>query len=239
MKLPLSGTEIMFRALDGHVEAMIADLAPDRPMAAGLAILDALMDARGIDPRQLTLTDFEYALAMLRCHLVGEDAACAPHCASCGEQMEISFSLALLADSVAKRVPVGTGEEADPGYRLPTAGDALAVEGYTDAPRRLIAACVEAPVSAAPLRRRIERAMARRAPLLSRVIEAPCAACGALLRAIIHVPSFVAMELAREARSLFDDVHMLARGYGWHEAEILALPRVRRQRYVARLREAG
>jgi hypothetical protein len=53
---------------------------------------------------------------------------------------------------------------------------------------------------------------------------------------VLHVPSFVVAELAALARSLFEEVHLIALAYGWSESDILKLPRTRRRLYAARLR---
>lgn len=241
MRLPLSGLEIVFREPDGEAEAAFASCSPGRPVASATLLLEQLCRLAGggsLAPETLTLTDFETALAGLRGHWLGDQAVSHPHCPECGEQVELSFSLAALAGAA---VPPRPGTASEPGevdgiaYRLPTAGDARAAEGHADASRRLFDACVpERPP--APVRRRIERAIARSAPLLSREIAAPCAACGALLRAVLHVPSFVVVELASLARSLFEEVHLIASAYGWSESDILKLPRTRRRLYAARLR---
>jgi hypothetical protein len=243
MRLPHSGQAIGFRELDGVTEALIAELPPDRPIAGGIALLDALMLAETGTAADLTLTDFETALVGLRCHLAGDAAASAPVCPHCGEQVEWSFSFAALAAAAVPRVPRGVARTLDGGsiagatFRLPRAGDARDAEGLPDAPQQLLAACSSVEPTS-PLARRIERALARVAPLLSRVISAPCAACTALLRATLHVPSFVVGELAWRAQGVFEDVHAIALGYGWPEGDILALPSARRRRYAALLREA-
>ncbi len=242
MRLPISRTELGCLTLDGHVEALIAELPLDRPVAAGIAVIEALAERADGEPlaaAELPLTDFEFALAALRRRHLGDQVTSEPTCAACGERNEISFSLDELAASVAAALPAnGEAIAAGQGFRLPTAGDVALIEGNGGAPRRLRAACLgtEPP---AGRRRGIERAIAGCAPLLSRMIEAPCAHCGAGLEAIFHLPAFIVAELARQATAVFDDVHVLARGYGWREAEILSLPRVRRHHYAARLREAA
>lgn len=244
LTLPLSGRRVAFRPLDGVIEAMVAELPLGRPAATGLALLDAMMlDEAGGDPAALVLTDFEVALAGLGRAVGGDLATSYPQCQRCGERIELSFSWAALMEAVAPRVPMGVtlsgmGALVDGmPFRLPTAEDARRAEGAGDAAGRLLAACVDGPEPIDGARRRVERAMARLAPLLSRIVRVACAECGALTRAIIHVPSFVARIVAIEARGVFEDVHWLARGYGWREAEILALPRARRRLYAARLRE--
>ncbi len=243
MRLPLSGLDVDFREPDGEAEALIAESPPDRPVAASIALLERLCFSRDgeIRPDRLTLTDFETALVGLRRHWLGADAASHPYCSKCGERVELSFSLDALAESATPRAFAGAralpggGEIDGVRFRLPTAGDARAAECHADAPERLLASCVEDLPGPAG-RRRIESAIAGFAPLLSRALAVRCAACRAMLRAVIHVPSFVVDELTSIARSIFEDVHLIAKGYGWREAEILALPRLRRQRYAARIR---
>lgn len=240
MRLPLSGREVGYREPDGAVEAIIADLSLDRPIAACLHVLEHLAhaaDGGAITPANLTLTDFETALVGLRCSLSGSDATSERRCPACGERIELGFSLEMLALAAASRAHRGAdgGTVDGTAFRLPTAGDARAVEGHADAAERLLTACVDGKPGAS-LRRRIDRAITRLAPILSRVVAAPCAACQTTLRAVIHVPTFVLGELVWTARSVFDDVHVIASGYGWREADILALPRTRRRRYAANLR---
>ena len=247
MELPLSGLDIAFREPDGQDEALIAELPPGMPMATGIVLLERLARVNRdepLRPAQLALSDFEAALVGLRCHLSGPEATSEPYCAACGERVELNFSFEALAESSRPRPAPGVVPQSDGGsldgirFRLPTAADARACEGRADAENLLWAACVgERPE--ARLRRRIERAMSRLAPLLSRVVAVPCAACGAVMRALIHVPTYVVEEISWAARSIFEDVHLLATAYGWREPEILALPRARRRRYAARIRAAG
>jgi hypothetical protein len=241
MQLPQSGIALQFRQLDGHCEAMLAELPRGRPLAAGLAALRALAeDASGAPfaPEALALTDYECALAGLRIAEIGASVAAAPECPHCGEQMELTFSLADLADEV--RATATAGQRALPddaqGLRLPTAADAAAVEGDPEGPQRMLAACLPKGLSSKQ-RTRAAQAVEAALPLLSRTIEAPCAACGEPIAAQFHLPGFVLAELMWRAGSVFADVHVLARGYGWSEAQILDLPRERRRRYAALLRE--
>ena len=48
----------------------------------------------------------------------------------------------------------------------------------------------------------------------------------------LDIGSFVWHELTAWAQRAMDDVHVLARAYGWSESEVLALSAWRRQRYV-------
>ena len=62
-----------------------------------------------------------------------------------------------------------------------------------------------------------------------RPVATPCPECGADNRVSID-PYFC---LGRVSQDLFGDIHRLASHYHWSEAEILAMPRWRRQRYLA------
>ena len=78
--------------------------------------------------------------------------------------------------------------------------------------------------------------MAAMAPEISRPVVGRCPACGATVRAGLHLSSLVMAELRRAAEGLHEDVHVLASTYHWHEEAILALPRRRRQDYAMRAR---
>lgn len=241
MQLPHSGLEVQFRQLDGHAEAMLADLPPDRPMAAGIAALRVLATGAAGAPvaaDELPLTDYECALAALRQDQIGDTFTTATECPHCGERMELSFSIETLLDDVLQAARPASRRQLPgaPDFRLPTAGDAAACEGDPNGPARLLAACIAQGLPPAR-RRKAEAALERGLPLLSRPIEAPCAACGHSINAHFHLPGFVVTELAWRTRSVFDEVHLLARGYGWSESQILDLPRDRRRRYAALLRE--
>ena len=126
-------------------------------------------------------------------------------------------------------------------FRLPTGADLEATEqqvGLTTEEQRqwLIAQCVHPTPAQARLVPRIERAMWRLSPQLSQELEARCAMCGTTFTATFDVETFVLREIRLAARTVYRDVHLLARWYHWREEEILALPRQRRMQYVAELR---
>jgi hypothetical protein len=109
----------------------------------------------------------------------------------------------------------------------------------TDALRRLVERCIDAPNPPARLRGRIERAMAALAPEVSRELAGSCPECGETVEAMLHVTRLVVAEFLREAANLYDEVDLIARAYHWREAEILRLPRQRRRAYADRIRQAA
>lgn len=81
--------------------------------------------------------------------------------------------------------------------------------------------------------------LARRDPLTDFRIEAVCPWCGTTNELPVDLEQVVLDSLASEQRQALRDVHDLARHYHWNEADILAIPPVRRAKYRARIREEG
>jgi hypothetical protein len=67
-------------------------------------------------------------------------------------------------------------------------------------------------------------------------VSLDCPACGHQWQAPIDIGLVLAHDIEAAARRLLDDIHDLAGAYHWTEAEILALPRARRRRYLERVR---
>jgi hypothetical protein len=59
-----------------------------------------------------------------------------------------------------------------------------------------------------------------------------CAACGHEWQALFDILSFFWTELTAQAQRLLQEVHTLARFYGWREADILSMSAKRRARYL-------
>jgi hypothetical protein len=123
--------------------------------------------------------------------------------------------------------------------RVPTGEDQHAIAGLDerDAIEQLIDhCCVDGgsrparALSAADLRR-ISRALEDVSPQVALAISTACPTC----RTPAEL-SFDPYELPLvDADAILDDVHLIARGYGWSEATILAMPARRRAEYLRRL----
>ncbi len=143
-------------------------------------------------------------------------------CRSCGETMEGSLDSDVLL--AAEGTPDG-------GLRAPSSRD-LADAARAGDPGVLVARCAPAPGPApVDLEARLERAF----PLLDVRVELACEACGATIAERFDVVRYFWDELERHATNVLDDVHALARAYGWSEADILALGPARRRAYLARV----
>jgi hypothetical protein len=68
-----------------------------------------------------------------------------------------------------------------------------------------------------------------------KTLEIACPACQTRSRSHFDVASFFWAEIEAEALHLFRDIHWLARGYGWREADILTMTRMRRRVYLEML----
>jgi T4 bacteriophage base plate protein len=59
-----------------------------------------------------------------------------------------------------------------------------------------------------------------------------CPACGHRWSLLFDIVSFLWTEIGGQAKRLLHNVHILARAYGWREADILSMSAVRRQYYL-------
>src|SRR5215470_2793735 len=245
-RLPVSGAEVALRAQDGTDDMALGE-ATGGTVEVGLAMLARLADAGGGDLAELTVTDFEVLLLAVRSARLGKDLALGFACPACAERVEMTIAVGdYLADVAPRAFPGVSPDPARPGwfrldgagFRLPTAGDQAAVARLARPAQRLAERCLDATARDRHHRARVERAMAAMAPEVSREIAGDCPACGAGVRAPLHVARIVVGELCRAAAAVHDEVDLIARAYHWPEREILALPQERRRAYAERIRRA-
>jgi hypothetical protein len=84
----------------------------------------------------------------------------------------------------------------------------------------------------APARHAVALALAEQGRAPDLVLVARCPACAALLEVELEPFTLLARELQAGGDRLLAEVHALAFHYHWSEADILALPRPRRWRYL-------
>ncbi len=78
----------------------------------------------------------------------------------------------------------------------------------------------------------LEEAMIEHDPQSTIRLNLSCPACHHEWMDEFDIGSFFWMELNVQARRLLSEVHVLAKAYGWHESEILAMSAFRRQAYL-------
>lgn len=180
------------------------------------------------------------AIAGLRAATIGPRLHGGAQCCACGERLEFEFDC---ADVMAGLAPPTATEFEIAGlhFRLPNSRDLLAAAGALDADeagRRVLASCcLDAPASPDWPDEVVRQAEARIASLDQAAdicLDFACAACDATWTERLDIAAFFWDEIDQRAQALLDDVHCLARAYGWSEASILAMAPQRRRAYLQR-----
>jgi hypothetical protein len=267
-RLPVSGCLVALRRPSGLEDLLIVEAARTKIGDACLALslaqrLGRAIEGNAIDWSDLSITDLDVLILRLRQHLIGDRVRADVTCpaSGCGRRIDLDFSIEELlshhSPRPGKRSTPGLAEEAgwfcllsagkqtsDPRlgrirFRLPSAGDQLAVIGRPDAAAELARRCIVPEDIPAKLRRRAEAAMEELAPSLSCDLEGKCPECGARVTLYFDGRWFCLRELRDRAAFIYQDVDVLARRYHWSEAEILRLPHVRRTIYAELARQLG
>jgi hypothetical protein len=202
-------------------------------LAAPNAELDELAD-RPLGQRNA-------ALLGLRRRLFGDGLDACVDCPECGEKLEFSVSASTLL-SQAKPSPAQIEVEGLQ-FRLPTTRDLAGVAGDLDASsaaRTLLCSLLVTPSNvneptALALVPKVAAALEEADPCVDFVLEQQCPPCGHKWLASFDVAAFVWDEVETRARRLLDEVHVLARAYGWTEQEIFSLTDARRSAYLERV----
>jgi hypothetical protein len=220
------------------------------PVARALTILAVASPGT---PREawaaLPLGRRDAELLALRETTFGPTLESAASCPRCAEPVEFRLEATELRARQAPNPAATEGDLSLPGwslrYRLPTSGDlaAAAVARDPEEARRALAAhCIlearhegadvaveEMPPEAIS---RMAAAMAEQDPLAEVLVNFACPSCGGEAQMLFDVAAYFWEEIRAHALRLLHEVHVLARAYGWREADILALSAVRRRAYL-------
>jgi hypothetical protein len=178
-------------------------------------------------------------LLQLRAALFGPQLEFELACAHCDEALAMQVTTdQLLADAQALE-PDAAIDVALCRFRLPDSRDMAAVAGQPDTDRAatllLERCCLHRPDGAPALRDLLHDAEERldaADPLADPRLVVTCHACGQHTDAAIDAGAIVWSDIQRHARQLLEQVHLLARSYGWTEGEVLALGPARRMAYL-------
>ena len=154
-------------------------------------------------------------------------------CVACGERLEFSLSVADLQAPPDAAEPPAQLELAYHGQRLRfrclNSYDLATVARCADPAeaRRLLARrCLLEPDRVeltAELVDLLAEQLAHADPRAETLLALTCPACGQAQQRLFDVAAFVWTELVAQAQRLLREVDLLARRYGWREADILAL----------------
>lgn len=178
------------------------------------------------------------ALLRLRRSLFGDALKSCVDCPDCGERLEFALS----ADALLERAASHALTHAQLGalsLRLPTTRDLASVAAERDetrAARKLLERLVDTPLGELGFSdEELTRALDAADPCLDLTLHLSCPACNHAWSAPFDVPAYLWEEIDVRARRLLDEVHALARTYGWSEEQILALSETRRRAYLERV----
>jgi hypothetical protein len=251
-RLPVSGLEVVLRPPSGSDDVVLAEaIGPAHGLAEAVAgALARPVEGGALVWADVTLTDLDAALLAIRRLVIGERIASSARCAAggCGARIDLGFEITDYLAQHQPRMPRNVARADSPEwfrldgstvwFRLPTAADLAAIAGDRDPERELARRCIRPGEVSARIRRRIERAMESLAPNLYGELAGACPECGARVAIAFDPQRYVVEELRQRAAFVFEEVHLIARGYRWSERAILRLPRARRVRYAELIHEA-
>jgi len=251
--LPFAGSlrrDFAFRPIDGRLELQLADVldaAESTPEAVSGALMASLASLCGAAPERaavdaLCVADRQFLMRHLASLLTRHSGWFEAACSHCSARFDFPLDpLALPAKPAGEGFPVARVRigQRQVRLRVPSGGDQIRVVGLPEAGRReallrgleLIEAGTASglPGRLGPEQMaRCEAALEAVAPELACQVLAECPDCGGQNR--VEVDPY--RVLAHDPDQTLQDVHRLAWYYHWAEAEILAMPRARRARYL-------
>lgn len=155
-------------------------------------------------------------------------------CPQCGERYEFALDGQALRTAAPPATEAEFCDEQGRQLRLPTSRDLAELVTVTpaEAAQTLGRACVIN--GAAVVAAEIEAQIAERDPAADLKLEMSCEACAHRWSFAFDPAAYLWEEIEARASSLFDEVHDLARAYGWNEDAVLRLSPARRRAYLER-----
>lgn len=228
--------------MSSTVEREVLSLWERAAALPALARDDALLG----QPPPLALGERNARLLQLRARLFGGSMALHSRCPQCDATAEFAIDCDGLSLDLLPRKTEIEELECDGWrvrFRVPDAADLRAASGAADDEafaRELLRRCVlasEAPADgAADWPESVAEALSQRMEALDPGahvrFDLQCPECGAVWSAPMDVGAVLWSELQSRAERVLLDVDVLARAYGWTEAEVLSLSPTRRAAYL-------
>ncbi|HRJ53109.1 MAG TPA: hypothetical protein PLE99_10090 [Candidatus Thiothrix moscowensis] len=228
-----------------------AGLGLDMNSRASLLLAAILPEQAEADLAGFSIGERDYYLLHIRQMLFGSRMVNIAQCPHCQERLEWESDMTDLSAAGDGKYPLGTAlEMQDAGYqvrfRLPNSRDItllLQQPSATASPQSLLQQCVlevrnpkGKPISLEQLptssQQALSQAMEAADPLARIDIGLTCPACGNQWQALFDIAAFLWAEIQGWAERTLRSVHVLAKAYGWAEADILAMTPTRRQLYL-------
>jgi hypothetical protein len=218
------------------------------------ALLDGARDAAEGTAQSMPLGQRDAQLLDLQQALFGPTLDALAQCPQCNERLELSLHVAdlRLPDVPGLAVTEPVVCVAQDGYhlrsRLPNSQDLAAVaevkEMHTARATLLQRCLIDATHAGQPLAahmlpdalmQQLDAAMRAADPQADTELALQCPACTHGWTEPFDIGSYLLSSLEQWSERCLDQVHTLARAYGWTEAQILALSPARRARYIERV----
>lgn len=222
-----------------------------RPIDRALGLLEAVHPEQSAETlTKLSIGERDARLLRVRELFFGPSITSTTRCPRCAERLEWKSDVADLYVNEENTTTTELCVEVESyrlKFRLPNSCDLAALSGSeersNDRRRQLLERCLlEASTSEGESLRIAQlpeavlqamvQAMERADPQANLLIDLTCPACGHCWEGLFDVVSFLWAELNNWAERTLRTVHLLARAYGWREADILAISPTRRQIYL-------
>lgn len=239
------------RPLNAHTLLRIWEIGQHQhPIDRALTLLAVAFPDQGINElMSLSIGQRDAHLLTLRELTFGSQLQGFVKCPHCSEPLEFSFNTAdVRVTPSMENLQLDysfTIEEFEVKFRLPNSQDLAAIISYQDidrtsylAQRCLIQATKdETPIASDQLPATVITQLANQIlahdPQAEILIGMSCAACGHNWETLFDILAFFWTELSTQAQRLLQEVHLLARFYGWRETDILSMSAARRQMYLS------
>jgi uncharacterized protein YbaR (Trm112 family) len=186
-------------------------------------------------------------LLRLRETLFGPKLLGVATCPECKERLELKFSTrdVLVGQEIREGIEGFSLDGCEIQFRLPNSLDLISLSGCSDLEKArhfLLGRCIlsskfqgnEVSIDKLPCRVRdaVVLKMEEIDPHADIQLDLSCPWCSHRWQISFDIVTFFWKEIDHWARRLLSDVHLLAKGYGWSESEILEMSPWRRQFYL-------
>lgn len=220
------------------------------PYGRALLLLSAASPEQSPDElAKISIGSRDARLLTLREWTFGPRLTAVMACPACGERLEVTVPVGDLRAAAPEATHDGFNLELGEfhiDYRLPSTIDlreASSSGNKDDMRKALIRRCIvkarhnEEEVAAdrlpAPVMEAVVARMSEQDPQADTRLALTCPGCGHRWHALFDIVSFFWSEIHAWALRILREVHILARAYGWREADILAMSALRRQSYLS------